>query len=185
MNKKKLIEIKKRLLALGLVGIMLGTGGCSEDTNDKESTRVPIPEEYSHPEDFYKYAVVNGQATKLYNSSNVYFAFDKETYEVKEYLFSTQFTLLKMNFGLELYSLEDEELIAYGNGITEPYNGDYFDFIVENNYTICLNEVGNYIEGFEVKEYYSLEEIIELEPLVLNGLKLINEEKSKIKTINS
>ena len=160
-------------------------GGCSEDTKDKETLRVPIPKEFSHPEDFYKYDIVNNKAQKLYNSSNVYLAFNKETYEVEEYLFSTQFTLLDMNFGLELYSLEDEELLAYGNGITEPYNGDYFDSIVENNYTICLNEVGNYIENFEIKEYYSLEEIIELEPLVLNGLKLINEEKSKIKTINS
>lgn len=184
MNKEKLIKIRKRLLALGLAGIMIGMGGCSDEINAKETLRVPIPEEFSHPEDFYKYAIVNNKAQKLYNSSNVYLAFNKETYEVEEYLFSTQFTLLEMNFGLELYSLEDEELLAYGNGITEPYNGDYFDSIVENNYTICLNESSDYIEGYEVKEYYSLDEIKELETQILKGLKLINQEKTKVKTMN-
>ena len=34
MDKNKLIEIKKRLLALGLAGVMLGTAGCTSNKDE-------------------------------------------------------------------------------------------------------------------------------------------------------
>ena len=46
---------------------------------------------------------------------------------------------------------------------------------------MCLNEVSDYVEGHVVKEYYSLEEIKELEPLVKESLKIINQAKVKTK----
>lgn len=88
MDKNKLIEIKKRLLALGLAGVILGTAGC---TSNKDENGVPkcvsISSEYSNVDDYYKYVMQNGEAVKLYNSANVYLLFNKETYEVSEYIF--------------------------------------------------------------------------------------------------
>ena len=77
MNKNKLIEIKKRLLTLGLAGVILGTTGCS---NNKDENGVPkivsISSEYSNVDDYCKYVIQNGEAVKLYNSSNVYLLFN-------------------------------------------------------------------------------------------------------------
>lgn len=81
MDKYKLIQMKKRLFALSMAGVMLGTAGCSISTTG-EPERVSISKEYSNVEDYYKYVVKNGEAIKLYNSQNVYLLYDKETYEV-------------------------------------------------------------------------------------------------------
>ena len=112
-------------------------------------------------EDYYKYVVKNGEAIKLYNSQNVYLLYDKETYEVSEYIYRTQVTWFG---GAELYDLESEEMLAYGNGIATTYNGEYYKYIVENNYQVCLSEVSDYVEGHSSKDYYSLDEIRKLEP---------------------
>lgn len=182
MNKKQLLEIKKKLLILSLTGVIIGTTGCANNENsDKEPSRIAISSEYSHPEEFYKYAVIDGQATKVYDSSSVYLLFDKETYEVKEYLFKNQFTLMGDAYGGELYDLESEELLAYSDGIATSYNKGYFNYLMENNYPIFLSEVNDYVENYNLNEYCTLEEIRELEPQIVQGLKLINEEKAKTK----
>ena len=59
MNKNKLIEIKKRLLTLGLAGIILGTAGCSSNKDENGVPRlVSISSEYSNVDDYCKYIIV-------------------------------------------------------------------------------------------------------------------------------
>lgn len=156
---------------------MFGTTGCAN--KDKEPSRSTIPSEYSHPEEFYKYAVVDGQAIKLYDSSSIYLLYDKETYEVDEYLFKNQFTFLGDEYGGELYDLENEELLAYSNGIASSYNKEYYNYLMENNYLVILSNLSDYVDDCNIEEYYSLEEIRELEPQIAQGLKLINKESLK------
>lgn len=179
MDKNKLIEIKKRLLALGLAGVMLGTVGC---TSNKDENGVPthdsISSEYSNVDDYYKYVMQSGEAVKLYNSANVYLLFDKETYEVSEYIYRDHVTCFG---GVELYDLESEEMLVYSDGIKCVCNGEYYKYIIENNYQVCLTEVSDYVEGHASKEYYSLDEIKELEPQIAEGLKIINSAKVKTK----
>lgn len=178
MDKDKLIKMKKRLLATGLAGIMLVTTGC-EAKKDENGVplREAIPQKYYDIEGFYKYVVQDGKAVKQYNSENVYLLFNKETYEANEYIYSHVF----YNLGAELYDLETEELLAYNTGIATDYNEAFFKYLVENNYQVCLNEVGNYVEGHVAKDYYSLDEIRELEPQIEKSLRIINEEKTKTK----
>ncbi len=178
MDKDKLIQMKKRLLATGLASITLVTTGC-EAKKDENGVplREAIPQEYYDIDDFYKYVVQGGKAVKLYNSKNVYLFFNKETYEVNEILFNTIFWI----FGGEMYDLETEELLVYNSGIATDYNEEYFKYLIENNYQVCLNEVGNYVEGHIAKDYYSLDEIRELEPQIEKSLRIINEEKAKTK----
>lgn len=177
MDKYKLIQMKKRLIALSMVGVILGTLECSR-SKTVEPERDFIPDEYSNVEDYYKYVVKNGDAIKLYNSQNVYLLYDKETYEVSEYIFRTQVTYFG---GAELYDLESEEMFAYGNGIATTYNGEYYKYIVENNYQVCLSEVSDYVEEHSSKDYYSLDEIRKLEPQIRESLRIINEAKVKIR----
>lgn len=179
MDKNKLIEIKKRLLALGLAGVMIGTAGCASNKGKNGvPERVPIPSEYSNVEDYYKYVMQNGEAVKLYNSQNVYLLFNKETYEITEYIYRNHVTWFG---GAELYDLESEEMIVYGDAFGTEYNEEYYKYILENNYQVCLTEISDYVEGHTSKEYYSLDEIRELEPQIAESLKIINSAKVKTK----
>ena len=182
MNKNKLIEIKKRLLALGLVGVMLGTAGCTSNKDENGvPKRVSISSEYSNVDDYYKYVMQNGEAVKLYNSANVYLLFNKETYEVSEYIFYKKNILGGLGSHVELYDLQNENMIVYSDGISTTYNEEYYKYIIENNYQFCLTEVSDYVEGHTGKEYYSLDEIKELEPQIAESLKIINSAKVKTK----
>lgn len=182
MDKNKLIEIKKRLLALGLAGVMLGTAGC---TSNKDENGVPkhvsISSEYSNVDDYYKYVMQNDEAVKLYNSANVYLLFNKETYEVSEYIFYKKNILGGLGCHVELYDLQNENIIVYSDGISTTYNEEYYKYIIENNYQVCLTEVSDYVEGHTGKDYYSLDEIRELEPQIAESLKIINSAKVKTK----
>lgn len=182
MDKNKLIEIKKRLLALGLAGVMLGTTGC---TSNKDENGVPkhvsISSEYSNVDDYCKYVMQKGQAVKLYNSSNVYLLFNKETYEVSEFIYYGRNILGGLGTHVELYDLDSEEMLAYCDGIATTYNEDYYNYIMRSNYKVCLCEVSDYVEGHTGKEYYSLDEIKELEPQIAKSLKIINSAKVKTK----
>lgn len=182
MDKNKLIEIKKRLLALGLAGVMLGTASC---TSNKDENGVPkhvsISSEYSNVDDYYKYVMQNGEAVKLYNSANVYLLFNKETYEVSEYIYYIRNILGGLGSHVELYDLSNENMIVYSDGISTTYNEEYYKYLIENNYQVCLTEVSDYVEGHTGKEYYSLDEIKELEPQIAESLKIINSAKVKTK----
>ena len=127
MDENKLIEIKKRLLALGLAGVMLGTTGCISRDENGVPKHVSISSEYSNVDDYYKYVMQNGEAVKLYNSANVYLLFNRETYEVSEYIFCDHVTWFG---GVELYDLESEEMLVYGDGINTAYNEDYYKYII-------------------------------------------------------
>ena len=182
MDKNKLIEIKKRLLALGLAGVMIGTAGC---TSNKDENGVPkhvsISSEYSNIDDYYKYVMQNGEAVKLYNSANVYLLFNKETYEVSEYIYYRRNILGGLGSHVELYDLPNENMIVYSDGISTTYNEEYYKYLMENNYQVCLTEASDYVEGHTGKEYYSLDEIKELEPQIAESLKIINSAKVKTK----
>ena len=182
MDKNKLIEIKKRLLALGLAGVMLGTAGC---TSNKDENGIPkhvsISSEYSNVDDYYKYVMQNGEAVKLYNSANVYLLFNKETYEVSEYIYYERNILGGLGTHVELYDLPNENMIVYSDGIRTTYNEEYYKYLIENNDQVCLTEVSDYVEGHTGKEYYSLDEIKELEPQIAKSLKIINSAKVKAK----
>lgn len=182
MDKNKLIEIKKRLLTLGLAGVMIGTAGCTSNKDEKGVPKnVPISSEYSNVDDYYKYVMQNGEAVKLYNSANVYLLFNKETYEVSEYIYYRRNILGGLGSHVELYDLPNENMIVYSDGISTTYNEEYYKYLIENNYQVCLTEASDYIEGHTGKEYYSLDEIKELEPQIAESLKIINSAKVKTK----
>jgi len=179
MNKNQLIQIKRRLLALSLAGVMLGTAGCTSSKNENgEPSRMTISKEYSNIEDYYKYVMQNGEPVKQYSSENVFLLYDRETYEVKEYIYKNKVTWFG---GAELYDLVTEEMLAYGDGLVTSYNEDFVKYLIENNYQVWLKDVSDYVEGHTSKEYYSLDEIRKFEPQVGESLRLINKVKVKTK----
>ncbi len=182
IEKNKLIAIKKRLLTLGVASVIIGTAGCSTNKGEnKVPKHAPISSEYSNVDDYYKYIIQNGEAVKVYNSQNVYLLFNKETYEVSEYIYYERDVLFGLGNHVELYDLPSENMITYNDGISTTYNKEYYNYLIENNYQVCLNELSSYVEGHISKDYYSLDEIRELEPQITSSLKIINAAKVKTK----
>ena len=73
-------------------------------------------------------------------------------------------------------------MLVFGDGIgVVGYNHEYFDYLVNKNYQVPLDEVNNYIEGYAKKDYYLLEEIKELEPQIEESLRIIHSAKVKTK----
>ena len=179
MEKYKLIQLKKRLIALGLAGAMIGTAGCASSKNENgEPSRVSISQEHYNIEDYYKYVIQNKNAVELYNSYNVYLLYNKETYEVNEYIYDDDFTFFG---GVVLYDLETEEMLVYSDELATTYNKEFYAYLIENNYQVGLSKISDYVEGHVDKQYYSLEEIKELEPQIEESLRIINKAKAKTK----
>ena len=80
-----------------------------------------------------------------------------------------------------MYDLEIEEMLVYNDSITRTYNEEYYNYIRENNYQICLDDINDYIENYDKKEFYNIKEIKELEPQIKEGLMKINGVKEKTK----
>ena len=179
MNKNKLIELKIRVLALSLAGVMIGTTGCSllDKDGDGVPDRAPISSEYYKFDEYYKYVVQDAKAIKVYKTENIYLLYNKETYDAEEYIYDT----VLGRYGGQLYDLESEELLVYSSGINYSCNKEYYNYLCNNNYSVCLKDASDYIEGYQTKDYYSLDEIKELEPQLVESLKLINKEKVKTK----
>ena len=163
---------KKGLFTLCLITVLLTSSGCSKNDNGVPHLS-PIDEDYYEFEEYYKYTVINNEARKSYKAENIFLLYDKDTYEVNEYIYVDRM------LATQLYDLETEELLVHSNNLTTTYNKDYYEYLVDNTYHVYLPDIGNYIEGMEAKDYYTLEEIKELEPQILEGLKIINSEKSK------
>ena len=82
---------------------------------------------------------------------------------------------------MEVYDLVTEEMITYSDVLATVYNEEYYNHILDNNYQVCLNEVSRYVEDYVDKDYYTIDEIRELEPQIEEELKTINAAKVKTK----
>lgn len=76
MGKDKLMEVKKRLLVVGLANIVIRTTRCSNSNKNEIFEIVPIPLGYSNVDDYYRYVIQDGEAVQVYNSQNVYLLFN-------------------------------------------------------------------------------------------------------------
>ena len=171
MNKEQLRKLKRDLLCAGLIGITLTTSGCVHE--DKViPPRAAITSRTNNADDCYKYIIKDGEALRVYDSSKVYILYDKENYNISEYLVN------KRPYSAEVYELVSEEMIFYYSGLSNA-NAEYYTYLINNNYEVCLADIEDYIEGSILKDFYTLEEIRELEPKILEGLKKINAAKQK------
>ena len=163
---------RKELFTLCLITVLLSSSGCSKNNNEIPDIH-PISDEYYEFDEYYKYTVINGEAVKNYKAENIFLLYNKDTYEVNEYIYVDRL------LATQLYDLETEELLVHSNNLTTTYNEEYYNYLVDNTYHVYLPSIGDYVEGEQVKEYYTLDEIKELEPKILEGLKIINKEKNK------
>ena len=128
-------------------------------------------------EEFYKVINRDGKPVRVYSGENIALTINKDTFEVKEYIFC------KDSIHGEIYDLNTGYLICEAS-IFSCYDYDNIDnnkAILDNCYEVHFKDISDYIEGEELKDYYTLEEIQELEPKIVEAVKIING-RSRVKT---
>ena len=180
-------KVGKTALAFVVAGSMAVLGGCSSNGNTGAPTRQQVSSIFSRANECSYYYIEDQSAIKMFNTDNVYLMYDKETYAVKEILHSSAVTKNGVNLGEVLYLPNDEIISVYYDGDPDyTQNYGYRRYLFENNYVIPLGDAWQYIDGgMEMKDSYSLGEIRAMEPGIEKGLRIINDEKAKVKSIGA
>ena len=177
MKKEQLLKLKDKLLIILLASTILSSIGCQKKKKHYTPPQITsITESYSQIKKYYKYIKQDNKTVKAYESKYVYLLYNKETIEVKEYIYNNKSSFAG---GFELYDLKTETLLSYYNGISIFFNEDYLKYLIENNYQINLANIGEYIDDFAPKEYYTKDEIKTIENIISNTILNNNEAKTK------
>lgn len=176
INDKKIKDVFKRGIALTTMVVTLATvSGCTEKLpTDWPAEFYYISQEHNDFEDYTITLIRNGEPTTVYKGENISITIDKETYEVKEYIFC------KGILSGEIYDLKTGYLIAEGSFITgyTGYSQKNGHVILDNCYVVDFVNINNYVEDHNLQEYYTLDEIRNLEPTIIEAVKKINEYES-------
>ena len=123
--------------------------------------------------------IVNGYPSRAYKSENVYLLIDKETKEVSEYLCVTskgnsknwfESIILKKDDDItEVFEIPGGDLICYYYSEINGKGLDYLNYLKEKSDIIRLKDLELYIDSEPLKEWYSLSEIKELEPRIVEA----------------
>lgn len=180
LNEQK---IKKVLRA----GIVLSTAAfsvvCFSGCN-KEQEQVPsdYPSEFAYVDQenndygrYYTTIIRDGEPVKAYHKENIAIIIDKDTFEFKEYLY------VEGIVSAQIYDLETGYLICEANASTDNLSSVKKDYenlnkLLDNSYEVYFANLEAYDVGEEnIKDFYTLEEIRELEPKIIESVKIILE----------
>ena len=170
---------KKKLLSLAVTASLIGTGCTIKKDNDKQDITL-FPIKYSEVENYLKYSLDGNQFIKTYKNENVCLFYRKDTYEMKETLFDEAIER-DLKDSMQIYDLETGAMLSY-YGCRGSYDYQVYSDLMDNYEKICLDQVSYLKNDDEVKEYYTLEEIREIERQIYDRLLLHNKSKSYVKT---
>ena len=185
INEKKLKEVlKKGIILTNVVFTLASVTACTKQEQGQIPEDWPSEFEYIYQhnnnfEDFTKTIIKNGEPTVVYNSQNIALAINKETYKVDEYLFY----IGALSLAGKIFDIETGYLIADIDIFSNIFNtsSNKNDNIFLNNYDVIhFINISDYVEGETLKDYYSLEEIRNLEPAIVESVKKINEFNKKL-----
>ena len=138
---------------------------------------VYIDQDGNEFNEYCKTAIVNGEEVLMYKGYNVILTIDMETYDVKEYIHNKGAVTDKVYDLSTGYMIVDGDLISVSSD-EEVIN---WDKITEGNHVFDFAYIGEYLENPEYKEWYTLDEIKELELVVIDTIKTILNDNSKAK----
>lgn len=166
MEKNTKTRIMAAVIAT-MVGATSLTGCKSESSN--EIPKPSISSRYNDFDDYTKLRIVNGEAIQSYKGENISIAINKETNEINEYVYNHGF------FIYEVYELRTGDMILYGDSIATTYGKEYYENMINSSNIVDFVNIGDYVEGEICKDWYTLEEIEELEPKILESVLKIRE----------
>lgn len=180
-NETKIKNIIKRGIALTAATFTLvSLSACSKKQNPEN---WPNEFKYINQEEnqFYKYSKIiirNGEPTNVFKGENISLTIDKETYEVVEYIYT------KGTLSAQIYDLNTGYMVVDITAFdTGSYSKENWEIIKNDNYIIDFADIGDYVEGEKTKDYYTIDEIRELEPKIIESLKLLEEYNSSSKKL--
>lgn len=170
-------NINKKVLSIVMSGVTLlsvpvALSACEKLNDDG---LYSIGQDNNEFDKYHKIIIRNGKPTSVYNGDNIVVSVDKDTFDVKEYIYVSS-ALDEVD---SVYDLRTGDLLVYKSNVNIPdynwYSKTNFNKINDNKYIIAFKDIGDYVEGESVKKYYSLNEIEELEPKIIDSMKKIKE----------
>ena len=158
MNKNELLEIKKRLLALGLASIMIGSvAGCSAQDTRYNSKITDVAVEYD-----YNNFIRNSYILKYKNIYN------DERY-VAVYL-----ELIKYRYrngpGYNVFNLENNKLLYRGKDNNDTVEATFKSFCDEIGVFVSAYKLSKFLVAeYGIKSSYTKQEITDLIEKLNNG----------------
>ena len=158
MNNKPNIK----LYSLALAGVITIT---SLGVNSNNLYKNYINKKYNDFKKFVRIRIVNTKLTDCYNVNNITIFIDNNTLKMNEYIYYEDESINK------LFELNSKDLIYY-NDLTNniEYGERNYQDLLENSTVVSFNELDKYIDEYSIKEWYSLEDIKEIENCLLNVL---------------
>lgn len=180
MEKAEKVKLYSLILAyvIGLTTPILT--GCKKDENlipEKNILDNTSSDLYRY-NDYVQYKIQDDKAVSYYKSENVYYAVNRETYEVLPLICHFDFTPATYSIAY-VYELPSGNMINWRNALNSDQ--EYFDYLQENYDFISMVDIGNYIQGEELKEWYSYDEIKVYEEEIVEAVKKINQLKLEFK----
>ena len=172
-NKTKLKKIAKKGLVLAtLTSSITFLPGCTKTPENYPSGFSYIDQEYNDFDDYHKTIIKDGVAVEVYKGKNISLTIDKTTLETKKYIYNTG-TLIS-----EIYDLNTGYMLV--NSVLLTVEGeDNMEKISDNKYIVDFVDIADYVEGETFKEYYTIEEIEELEPKIIESVKILEQYSSQ------
>ena len=174
----KFNDLRKRGISLLTAAFtVVSLSGCVKVPEDYPQEFSYIEQDANHFDDFNKTVIRDGEPVTVYKGENISLVINKETFDVKECIYhNTAITA-------QIYDLSTGYLIVDASIVSHKGDADYknYEKLIEDSYIVEFVNISDYLEDEELKEWYTLDEIKELEPKVIDSLKIVNEYESKVK----
>lgn len=168
---------KKRLAALALAGVISTSFvGCKE-----EEKKLCSDDFLNHYDNYVSYDVEGDNLTKKYSASSIVIGINKETNEAREFIYyageaknylslgidNAEF-LNGLGFIVEIYDLNSGELLYFNAENNKCFNmgADALLKMLEENDFYSIYDL--YDLGIEYKDWFTIEEIKEIEEILIN-----------------
>lgn len=179
MERKNKIRLYSFILA-SVIGIT-SLSGCNKKKNEESE---PVKYVFSRDiasynfDNYVDFKIEDGNAVCYYKGENIYLAINKETNEITEYICDYGWSSFFEREILDAYEIPSGDMIitksAANDGLT------YYNYLKETCDFIGFIDIGSYVEGETCKEWYTLDEIKEFEPLILDGHLKIRDLKEEL-----
>lgn len=150
MKKEDLIKLKKKIIAIGLLGSMIGLSGC--DSIDIMSKNLFLVNESN--------SSINKNSCKYYPKDLVYLIFNFNTETVGEYM------ICNSNLDrISIYDITNDRMIYSDIKSSSDYT--YYELLQQNSNVIFLKDIEKYLDKSFVKDCYNLNELHVIEQNIL------------------
>ena len=155
---------KKKLIYMGIFGIMVGLNGLETVfSNGNQSSTTPT---IQLDIDNLDKVNLNTDNKLYYSKENTYLIFDIKTGTCHEYVLNNYINF-NNEFVSEIYDVVNDKVI-FSDKNSNGIDNVYYDYLKSSSIVVFLRDLEKYFPDMEVKDSYSLDEIRYLEPYIYN-----------------